>query len=89
MKLKPFTFIFLIWPILPLFSQESQQNDREVIYEFRQYERIDLGSLEIQGQILAPGDLSIQQRSRNEFSRDLLRRENFRDFANRDLKNSY
>lgn len=52
-------------------------NDPNVIIEYKKYESFDLGNLEIQGTLIAPGDLSVQERDRRRFSRSLFERENF------------
>lgn len=62
-----------------LFSQDEKKN---VVYKYKEYEVIDLGSLEIKGQIIAPGDLTVNERERQTFKRSLLEKTNF-DFENR------
>ncbi len=62
-----------------VFAQEEKKN---VIYKYKEYEVIDLGSLEIKGQIMAPGDLTVNERERQSFKRSLLEKNNF-DFENR------
>lgn len=54
---------------------ESPKN--KVIYKYKQYERFDLGNLEVKGNILAPGDLSVKDRDRRLMQRSLLKRLNF------------
>ena len=49
----------------------------KVIYKYKQYEKFDLGDMEIKGSIIAPGDLSIKERRRKIFKRRLFQRENF------------
>jgi hypothetical protein len=66
------------------FAQEEKKN---VIYKYKEYEVIDLGSLEIKGQIMAPGDLTVNERERQTFKRSLLEKNNF-DFENkREIEN--
>lgn len=67
------------------FSAKSNEDNKKVIYEFKKYEKFDLGNLEVKGQIIAPGDLSVRQRKRKRFRRDIYKRENFRDFIYKDL----
>lgn len=74
---------------LTLCTIKTQANEENVIYEYKQYEKFDLGNLEIEGKIISPGDLSIQRRSRNDFSRNLFNRKNFNDFINNEIKKSY
>ena len=42
---------------------------------------------EIKGNILAPGDLSVRERERKVFMRDLLDRKNFEPEINEDIRN--
>lgn len=62
-----------------LMAQEEKKN---IIYKYKEYEAIDLGALEIKGQIMAPGDLTVNERERQSFKRSLLEKNNF-DFENR------
>ncbi len=57
----------------------------KVIYEYKKYEKFDLGNLEVQGQLIAPGDISVRERDRKRFELDLYSRENFDDFIAKDL----
>lgn len=64
--------------ILSLFiSSYAYAQKQKVIYKYKQYEKFDLGDMEIKGSIIAPGDLSIKERRRKIFKRELLRRDNF------------
>ncbi len=57
------------------------------VYKYKEYEVIDLGSMEIKGQIIAPGDLTVNERERKVFKRSLLEKNNF-DFENkREIEN--
>ena len=58
-----------------------------VVVKYKQYEKFDLGDLEIKGSIIAPGDLSIRERQRNIFKRDLFSRDNFNEEVIQDLRN--
>lgn len=49
----------------------------KVIYKYKQYEKFDLGDMEIKGSIIAPGDLTIKERRRKIFKRKLFQRQNF------------
>jgi hypothetical protein len=65
-----------------LTNAQAQEEKRQVVYKYKEYEVIDLGSLEIKGQIMAPGDLTVNERERQSFKRDLLEKNNF-DFENK------
>lgn len=67
-----------------VFAQDEKKN---IVYKYKEYEVIDLGSLEIKGQIMAPGDLTVNERERQTFKRSLLEKQNY-DFENkREIEN--
>ncbi len=74
--------IFSLISLMLSFSALAQEEKKNVIYKYKEYEVIDLGSLEIKGQIMAPGDLTVNERERQSFKRSLLEKNNF-DFENR------
>ena len=63
---------------ISLFAEEK----KNTVYKYKEYEVVDLGSMEIKGQIVAPGDLTVNDRERKVFKRSLLEKENY-DFENR------
>ncbi len=56
----------------PLMAQ-----DKKIIYKYKEYEKFDLGDLEIKGSVIAPGDISVKERRRKVFERNLLNRDDF------------
>jgi hypothetical protein len=58
-------------------QENYDSNDPNVRVEYKKYESFDLGNLEIEGKIIAPGDLSVQQRDRRKFNRNLFERFDF------------
>ncbi len=63
------------------------EDAKDMVYKYKEYEVIDLGSMEIKGQIIAPGDLTVNERSRKIFERSLLEKSNF-DYENkREIEN--
>lgn len=65
----------------------AQDEKKNIVYKYKEYEVIDLGSLEIKGQIMAPGDLTVNERERQTFKRSLLEKQNY-DFENkREIEN--
>lgn len=66
-------------------SATANEDNKKIVYKFKKYEKFDLGNLEVKGQIIAPGDLSVRQRKRKRFRRDIYKRENLRDLIYRDL----
>lgn len=59
---------------------------KKVVYKYKEYEKFDLGDLEIKGSIVAPGDLSVKERRRKVFERNLLNKRNFDDKIIEDIK---
>ncbi|MBC75429.1 MAG: hypothetical protein CME64_05375 [Halobacteriovoraceae bacterium] len=59
---------------------------KKVIYKYKEYEKFDLGDLEIKGSIVAPGDLSVKERRRKTFERNLLQRRSFDKEMIQDIK---
>lgn len=86
--MKKYLLILFLIPLSAIPTTGSAQEEKKnVIYKYKEYEVIDLGSLEIKGQIMAPGDLTVNERERTVFKRSLLEKENF-DFENkREIEN--
>lgn len=66
-------------------NTEYDPSDPNVRVEYKQYESFDLGNLEIEGKIIAPGDLSVQQRDRKRFNRNLFERFDFNPEIKEDI----
>ncbi len=79
MKNKTAIFIGIIVLLLSLLGLDSTlANEKEnIIYKYKKYERFDLGNLEVKGEIIAPGDLSVLERERKVFQLKLLDRKEF------------
>lgn len=58
-------------------STLSLAQEKKIIYKFKEYEKFDLGDLEIKGSIIAPGDISVKERRRKIFERDLMKKNDF------------
>lgn len=65
----------------------AQATDKDVIVKYKEYESFDLGSLEIKGTVLAPGDLSVRERQRKVFAAGLYDRPNFNQEIEEDIRN--
>lgn len=70
----------MIW-ISSSFAQETR-----TIYEYKKYERFDLGNLEVKGQLIAPGDISVRERERKRFQLELYSRKDFNPFIRKDME---
>lgn len=74
-------FLILTLTLSTSFNAIAEEK-RNTVYKYKEYEVIDLGSMEVKGQIVAPGDLTVNERERKVFKRSLLEKNNF-DFENR------
>lgn len=60
--------------------------EEKVIYQYKKYEKFDLGNLEVKGQLIAPGDISVRERERRRFELDLFSRKDFDAFIKKDVE---
>ena len=79
--------LFLFFFSMSVWGQANGQKNSNVIYKYKEYESFDLGDLEIKGNIIAPGDLSVQERARKKFERNLFDRRSFAPEVIEDIKN--
>lgn len=49
----------------------------KIIYKYKQYEKFDLGDMEIKGELIAPGDLTVKERSNRFINRKLYKRKEY------------
>jgi hypothetical protein len=68
------------------FTITLAQPDEKVIYQYKKYEKFDLGNLEVKGQLIAPGDISVRERERKRFELDLFNRKDFDVFIKKDVE---
>lgn len=64
---------------------DAYGEEQKVIYQYKKYEKFDLGNLEVKGQLIAPGDISVRERERRRFELDLYSRKDFDAFIKKDL----
>jgi hypothetical protein len=65
---------------------EAFGQEEKVIYQYKKYEKFDLGNLEVKGQLIAPGDISVRERERRRFELDLYSRKDFDAFIKKDVE---
>lgn len=65
----------------------GQEPKVEIKYEYKKYEKVDLGDLSVKGNIVTPGDLSVNERGKRLFERPLPERTNF-DNENKNDQNT-
>jgi hypothetical protein len=78
----------LIIIILSFFISQGIKAEvkEQVIYEYKKYEKFDLGNLEVKGELIAPGDISVRERDRKRFSSDFYIRDSFKQQILDDIK---
>lgn len=82
------TIIAILFVLLYVAGQATiaeAQDDEKVIYKYKTYERIDLGNLEVKGEVIAPGDLSGKKRAIRNIRKNSFERTNFRDHFSREF----
>ena len=67
------------------FAEESKEPPVKI--EYKKYERVDLGDMSVKGNVVTPGDLSVNERGKRLFEKPLPERMHF-DNENR-LENTY
>ncbi len=72
--------------LIPAIAQDAPKTDQKVIYQYKKYEKFDLGNLEVKGQLIAPGDISVRERERKRFELDLYTRKDFEAFKKKDIE---
>lgn len=85
--MKNIILIYSITSLLCFKASALEANDKNVLVKYKKYESFDLGNLEIKGKIIAPGDLTVKERARKVFRRDLFDRFNFDREIKGDIKN--
>lgn len=75
-----------IFIIIIMFSSYVFAEDQKVIYQYKKYEKFDLGNLEVKGELIAPGDISVRDRDRKRFELDLFTRKEFDSFIKNDVQ---
>lgn len=65
---------------------DAYGEEQKVIYQYKKYEKFDLGNLEVKGQLIAPGDISVRERERRRFELDLYSRKDFDGFIKKDVE---
>ncbi len=78
---KLYLYIFIFFGLNLSFAQEK------VVEKYVKRQRVDLGNMEIEGEVLTPGDLSIQGDKRKRFRMKLYDRENFKFEIRNDVLN--
>lgn len=78
-------FLLLIIFSTTVWAQDAP-NDPSVNYEYKKYQKFDLGNLSIKGNILTPGDVSVRDRLPSSITHDVYDRKNFNDHMDKDIQ---
>lgn len=78
--MKPIMIIVVALLSLNVFAKQK------VVYKYKEYEKFDLGDMEIKGSIVAPGDLSVKERRRKVFHRNLYQKKDFDKLIIKEIK---
>lgn len=74
-----------LWLMGDAWAEGASTPDQQVIYQYKKYEKFDLGNLEVKGELIAPGDISVRERDRRRFELDLYSRKDFDEFIEKDI----
>ena len=75
-----------IYALSMVMMSEAFGQEEKTIYQYKKYEKFDLGNLEVKGQLIAPGDISVRERERRRFELDLYSRKDFDAFIKKDVE---
>lgn len=76
----------LVWMLGIYLISDAWGQEQKVIYQYKKYEKFDLGNLEVKGNLIAPGDISVRERERRRFEMDLYTRKDFDPFIKKDVE---
>ena len=66
-------------------AQKKEKKRPDVIVEYEKYQSFDFGSLQIEGKILAPGDLTINNEGNRNTDYPLFNRKHYRNKIIKDI----
>jgi len=77
----------LFLTLLLITSVAETMAKENVIIKYKKYEKFDLGSLQVKGNIIAPGDISVRKRGKKMFHRKLYNRVEWDNEMKKDINN--
>ena len=78
--------VFILILSLVFISEAHSEAKDKTIYQYKKYEKFDLGNLEVKGELVAPGDISVRERERKRFEMQLESRRDFERFIEKDIQ---
>jgi hypothetical protein len=75
--------------ILLVFAASAVAADKKekIITEYKKYEKFNLGDLEVKGDLIAPGDITVKERARVRIDNTLYERNEYFDMIKNDFMN--
>lgn len=77
--------LFLLALCFLVYAQEGRKRKGNVIVKYKKHQTFDLGALQIEGKVLAPGDLTINDQGTRNTDYPLFNRRHFRDEMIQDI----
>jgi hypothetical protein len=79
----------LIIILLLLLANGALAADKKekIVTEYRKYEKFNLGDLEVKGDLMAPGDITVKERARVRIDNTLYERNEYFDLIKNDFMN--
>ena len=65
-------------PLLVFSKEGGKKGPKKVIVEYKKYESFDLGGMQIEGDVLTPGDLTVEGQDNEVLGHRLFNRKHFR-----------
>ena len=67
-------------------SAKSSKNQKSILLKkYKKYEKIDLGDINLSGELISPGDITIKNSKRKKFDTDFYERKNFDDIIKEEI----
>lgn len=65
---------------------QTPETKGKVIYQYKKYEKFDMGNLDLNGELIVPGEVSVRERERFKINMDLFERKKTNDFKTSDAQ---
>jgi hypothetical protein len=79
--------IFIILLLLLANSALAAEKKQKIVTEYKKYEKFNLGDLEVKGDLMAPGDITVKERARVRIDNTLYERNEYFDLIKNDFMN--
>ena len=79
-------FLLSLYAALALGQEKNRHSNKNVIVEYKKYQSFDLGGLQIEGEVISPGDLTIEGQANKALEYQLFNRKHFQPEMIRDIR---